>query len=128
MAQGSTHEPTDTTRAIVRELAGFGIAQDRIAQRIEIDGNTLRKHYREELDTGMIEANLEVAKALFAHATGGNVAACIFWMKTRCGWSEKSPPVEVEEPLPMDLSKLTRDELHELTRLYEKMGGQPSGL
>jgi len=124
MAQGSTHEPTDTTRAIVRELAGFGIAQDRIAQRIEIDGNTLRKHYRKELDTGMIEANLEVAKALFAHATGGNVAACIFWMKTRCGWSEKSPQTEpAEESAQWDLSKLTRDERNELIRIYEKMGG-----
>ncbi len=30
-----------------------------------------------------------MAKSLFNLAIGGNVAACIFWMKARAGWTER---------------------------------------
>jgi len=51
---------------------------------------TLRKHFRDELDRGMTEANAKVAQSLFQMATQGkNVAAAILWMKARAGWREK---------------------------------------
>jgi hypothetical protein len=97
--QGVRYEPTDEQQRTVRAMSGFGIPQDDIATLLEIDLKTLRKHFRHELDRGSIEATAKVAQSLFNMATQGqNVAAAIFWMKVRGGWSEKIRPelVEVE--------------------------------
>ena len=86
-------EPTDEQRRLVRALAGFGVPQDDIAKHLDIDPKTLRKHFRPDIDRGALEANAKVAQSLFQMATqGGNVAAAIFWMKVRGGWSEKPRP------------------------------------
>lgn len=83
------HKPSAETRAQVEALAGYGIQQEQIAQYLAIDAKTLRKHYRKELDGGATKANVMVARALHKNATdNANVAAQIFWMKTRCGWKE----------------------------------------
>ncbi len=84
------YEPTPDQRRTVKTMAGFGIPHTDIAPFIGIDTKTLRKHFREELDRGMTEANAKVAQSLFQMATQGkNVAAAIFWMKARAGWREK---------------------------------------
>ena len=82
--------PTDETRRTVRAMAGYGVPHAQIATFIRIDPKSVRKHYRDELDRGMIEANAKVAQTLFTLATvDKNVAAAIFWMKARAGWREK---------------------------------------
>src|SRR5450755_4071517 len=84
-------EPTDEQRRTVRAMSGFGVPQPDIATHVSIDPKTLRKHFREELDRGSIEATTKVAQSLFRMATeGNNVAAAIFWMKARAGWREKN--------------------------------------
>jgi hypothetical protein len=89
----ASREPTDEQRRLVRALAGFGVPQDDIAKHLDIDPKTLRKHFRSDLDRGALEANAKVAQSLFQMATQGqNVAAAIFWMKVRGGWSEKLRP------------------------------------
>ena len=71
-------------------MPGFGISQPDVATHLGIDPKTLRKHFREELDRGSIEANAKVAQSLFQMATEGKVvAAAIFWMKTRAGWPRR---------------------------------------
>lgn len=83
-------EPTDEQRKTVMAMAGYGIPQEGIGTVIGIDLKTLRKHFREELDKGDLVATSKVAESLYRMATtGGNVAAAIFWMKARAGWSEK---------------------------------------
>ena len=75
---------------MARAMAGLGLPQDQIALLLEIDPKTLRKHFRDDLDRGMAEANVKVGQSLFNMATqGNNVAAAIFWMKARAGWREK---------------------------------------
>ena len=62
-----------------------------IARVVGIDPKTLRKHYRDELDTGQIKANAKVTESLYRKATGEGreaVVAAIFWLKTRAGWKE----------------------------------------
>ena len=84
-------EPTDEQRRTVKAMSGFGVPQPDIAVHLGIDPKTLRKHFREELDRGSIEATTKVAQSLFQMATSGNnVAAAIFWMKARAGWREKN--------------------------------------
>src|SRR5579864_1152948 len=91
-------EPTEDQRRTVHALSGYGVPQEGIAIHIGIDAKTLRKHFRDELDRGSVEATAKVAQTLFHLATvEKNVAAVIFWMKARAGWREKSQ-VELSGP------------------------------
>lgn len=85
------HSPTPEQRKLVSALTSFGITQQDICTQIEIDLKTLRKHYKSELAKSITMANAKVAESLFKMATQkGNVAAAIFWAKTRMGWREVS--------------------------------------
>jgi len=81
----------------VRYLAGLGVSQDDIAKIIGCCPKTLRKRFRNELDRGAAEANASVAGYLFNSAKGGNVAAPIFWLKTRAHWREGSAPNPISD-------------------------------
>lgn len=91
-----SYKPTDKDRRTVKALAGFGTSHEDIAQTIGIDPKTLRKHFRKELDAGVIEANAKVAQSLYVRATtmtgnpGAQVTAAIWWTKARMGWSDKT--------------------------------------
>ena len=79
---------TDAVREKVRYLAGVGVRQDDIARIIGCSPKTLRKRCRDELDRGVAEANATMFGYLFAAAKGGNIAAIIFWLKTRANLRE----------------------------------------
>lgn len=83
--------PTDLHRTTVRSLAAYGIPHEQIANMIGLrSAKTLRRHFREELTHGSIEATAQVSQTLYQMATSGEEPACtIFWMKTRAGWREK---------------------------------------
>lgn len=85
------HKPEPVTRRQVEAMAGYGVPESDIARVVGVDPKTLRKHYREELDTGHVKANAKVAENLFRKATGEGreaVIAAILWLKTRAGWKE----------------------------------------
>lgn len=94
------YAPTPQDRQRVKSLAAAGMAQDKIALSLGISKNTLTANFREELDLGLAEANAAVASALFKNATGGNVTAQIFWLKTRAGWTEKQEVNEISHVFP----------------------------
>ena len=79
----------EALREKVAHLAGLGVPQEDIAKIVGCSPKTLRKCFRDELDRGAAEANAIVAGCLFAAAKGGNIAAMIFWMKTRARWREQ---------------------------------------
>lgn len=82
--------PTDQERKQVEALSGYGLPQKQIAALIRdgIDSNTLDKHFRKELDTGIAKANAQVGKTLFQKAVGGDTASCIWWSKAQMRWAE----------------------------------------
>lgn len=86
------HVPNDITRALVESMARIGTRQERIAEAIDINPQTLRKYYRDELHAASLRANAAVANSLFEKATSpthpGAVTAAIFWLKTRAQWTE----------------------------------------
>lgn len=99
------YEPTPDQRRTVKTMAGFGILQEDIAGFLGIGDKTLRRHFREELDRGVTEANAKVAQSLFQMATQGkNVAAAVFWMKARAGLREKH---EVEANVTAEMRTMT---------------------
>lgn len=95
-------------------MAAYGIPELDIARVLSIDAKTLRKHYRDELDTGHVKATAKVAESLYRKAIGDghqSVAAAIFWLKTRGRWRETPQRHEVSM---YDLAKLSDDELDQV--------------
>ena len=82
----------EAVRERVRHLAGVGVRQDDIARIIGCASKTLRRRLRDDLDRGVAEANATIAGYLFAAAKAGNIAAIIFWLKTRARWRERARP------------------------------------
>jgi hypothetical protein len=79
--------PTDEQRNKVKALVAVGIPHEEIARQIGVRSpKTLRKHFREELDRGVVEANASVAGELYKAAKGGDVNAQKFWLMCRAGW------------------------------------------
>src|ERR1700704_3440700 len=106
------HQPDPSQRRQVEAMAAYGIPETDVSRIVGIDPKTLRKYYREELDLGEAKANAQVAGFLFNSAKNGNVAAQIFWLKTRAKWRET--PLELRHSGAIarkDLSELTDEEL-----------------
>jgi hypothetical protein len=107
------HKPDPFQRRQVEAMAGYGVPETDIARVLAIDPKTLRKHYREELDTGQVKATAKVAESLFHKATGDgaqSVTAAIFWLKTRGGWRETPQQHQVDLAV-RDLSSVSDEEL-----------------
>jgi hypothetical protein len=105
---------------MVEHHAAIGTPHDQIAKLLMLSRNTLKRHYREELDLGLARAAAVVGGTLFAEAKRGNITAAIFWMKTRGGWRETAKfehggidgkPIEVRQ---LDASRLSKSTLAEL--------------
>jgi hypothetical protein len=85
------HTPTENDRRQVLTMAAMGIMLKDICTVMQLDPTTLKRHYRRELDTADIEANVRVAQALYKNAVNhNNVTAQIWWTKSRMGWKDSS--------------------------------------
>src|SRR3954469_19432920 len=73
---------TEELQEKVRRLAARGVPQEDIAKIIGCAPQTLRRRFRQELNSGAAEANVVVAASLFDAAKAGNVSAQKFWSKT----------------------------------------------
>ena len=92
-------------------MAAYGTPEVDIDKVLAIDPKTLRKHYREELDTGQIKANSRVAESLYRKALGDgsqSVTAAIFWLKTRGRWKET---INIDAQLAVTTHEQALDEL-----------------
>ena len=122
-------KPTTEQRKLVETMAAVGIPGESICRVIGVSGKTLRKHCREELDLAEAKANAEVAGFLFNSAKSGNVAAQIFWLKTRAGWKEPVP-VQVQHSGAVgiyDLSKIPTHELRTVIAILSAAGTAQGG-
>ena len=133
--EGTGFHPTEDQKKLVDQLAGYGIPEADIARLVinpkskePISPVTLRKHFRDELDTGHVRANEKVVGALLKNATtgtetypGGIPTAQIFWLKCRGKGQWKDRHVlEVETP-PSDLEEKEIDDA--IVRLLNKAKG-----
>ena len=84
-------KPTAEDRKMVKTLAAFGVRHEEIARRIGIRSpKTLRKHFREELDFGALDANLQVSGTAYKMATSGKFPVMtMFWLKSQAGWNDR---------------------------------------
>jgi hypothetical protein len=100
--------PTEEQRQLVKVMSAYGIRQTDSATEVGLRSpKTLRKHFRQVLDHGRIEANFKVAQTLFKMATSGRqVFATIHWLNSQAGWRKKS--VMMPSPVP-DIDLLVTD-------------------
>lgn len=82
--------PSEESRHLVVVMVAGGIQQKEIAAALKIDHTTLCKHYRDELDQGMVRANTQVVANLYRQ-TKDNVRAAEFWLTNRdaARWAHK---------------------------------------
>ena len=82
------YKKTDEDAKNVEALTIAGVPQKLVSKILKISEPTLRKHYRDELDTSKAKANAVISQSLFKLARECNVTAQIFWLKTQAGWKE----------------------------------------
>ena len=82
--------PTDEEREMVEKLSGFGLQQESIAAMVRdgIHVDTLRTHFKRELELGRAKANGKIGKTLFDKAMAGDTGSLIWWTKTQMRWAE----------------------------------------
>ncbi|MEY8118441.1 hypothetical protein AB9F26_09265 [Falsihalocynthiibacter sp. BN13B15] len=121
-----THTPSEDQRHIVEVLVAGGTPKTTIAKALDIGMNTLRRHYKDELENGLELANAKVVRRLFRLIEQGSTPATIFWLKTRAGWKE-GQTLEIkqkQEHPPHDFSKLTAEERADLRTKLEIVVGR----
>jgi hypothetical protein len=106
------YEPSARDREQVKMMSAMGIPDYDIAKVIGLSGPTMRKYFAQELEVGHIQANAQVAQSLFRQATDKekpSVAAAIFWLKARAGWSEAVKTEEGKKEQQERLSRTAED-------------------
>jgi hypothetical protein len=88
------HVPTPISRELVKSLVALGEPQEKIADIIDIDEKTLRKHYREELDHSLPLLLSRVANTAYKKALDGDPKMIELVLKCRARWSAYKPPEE----------------------------------
>lgn len=87
------YEPTHEDRAFVENAAAVGIAHTVLSENFGIDPKTLRKHFRTELNSGMLKAHMQVGAGLFNMATKSKdekvrLEASKWYSARQMGWKE----------------------------------------
>ena len=104
---------------MVERAVGLGITQERIAGLLGISKVTLEKHFREELERGMVSVEYKVGNSLVDQALKGNVNACALYLSHRAGWKE----TKVIENKDSRLESMSDDEIiRELADRANKLG------
>ncbi|NAZ37164.1 hypothetical protein [Rubellimicrobium sp. CFH 75288] len=93
------HQPTEKDRMLVTLLKAQGAKEDFIARKIGVCLNTLKQHYREELDFGKEEVDAKVGASLITAAMNPQhpkwFSAAVWYSRSRMGWGgarEADPP------------------------------------
>ena len=92
MAIHNPHEPTPELRQRVCDLVMSGAPIHIICEIIDINDDTLRKHYDKELKTAKTVAIERIGKTVYQQALQGDSKAQALYLKTQGsshGWVEK---------------------------------------
>lgn len=90
----------------VSELAAKGLTNLQIAQSLGISQSTFYRwsesfpEFSDACAQGRAKGEIAVANCLYELALSGNITAIIFYLKCRCGWSEKGPKEQETESKP----------------------------
>jgi AraC-like DNA-binding protein len=111
-------EPTTDQRALVQNAAAFGINQADIANQLNIDEKTLRKHFREELNSGKFKVDMLAGRTVTELMKSGEervrLDAAKYYTARRMGWKESNVSEHVgKDGGPIENKDVTARELFE---------------
>ena len=134
--RGKTWKPTQAERETIQRWGAY-LSEAEIAKRLGVSRNTLRKHCKDLLELGRIEAKADVAQSLIMMATGRqevietdkrgrqrrklvsvapNFQAGKFYLMAQCGWRPYDPPNknQVDPPDTQKQMRMLRTALAEI--------------
>lgn len=115
---------TADQRALVAELAGYGLTWAQIASALKLNVRTLQRHCQEDYDNGKNIAIGMVAGQLFKKALSGHPASVFFYLKTQAGWKETNKTEitgENGEPIKTETtSELSSKQIEALVRALDR--------
>lgn len=115
----NAHVVTHNSKQRVADLACAGIPVYLIAQILDIDDDTLRKHYSKQLTTSQAELVEKISKVVAIQAQEGNEKSQALYLKTQAakfGWVEK----QVVENVANNETQELRDKIAALEDKYSK--------
>lgn len=90
--------PNKRDQQQVEVLSGMGASPEFIAKHLNLSTSDLATHYAKELQHGIEEANLQVAKTFHEMATSGDhPTLTLAWMRMRAGWNDQTNPLATQE-------------------------------
>src|ERR1019366_1365625 len=95
------YTPSAEQRALVENASAFGLTQPQIAAQLKMDEKTLRKHFREELDSGKFKIDMVAGGAIVAGMKSNDervrLDAAKYYTARRMGWKETTTQEMVGE-------------------------------
>lgn len=92
--QPHEHRPTELTKAKVEGFSCAGFTQEQIAKYLEIDVDTLVKHYRAELHNAKLDKISQISGNVYKKALEGDEKMMEFVLKCQGRWSYAKAPEE----------------------------------
>ena len=90
------HEPSLESKAKVIGFVCAGFSQTQIANYLDIDEKTLRKHYRYELDNAKMEKISALSNNAYKMAMDGDQKMTEFVLKCQGRWSYAKSPEDAD--------------------------------
>lgn len=103
--QGLEHKPTRETRATVVTRKARGCSQAEIAESMDINVDTLYKHYEVELRIAKPEADDKVYSKLMQRIDAGSDKLIDLYARTQLGWRTADSKAQVDATI--ELAKAT---------------------
>lgn len=114
----------------VERMASQGLDLDTIAAILGTSERTLRRRLSDQPEAvaaykkGRSRGEALATQKLHAQIKRGNIAAIIFFLKTRCGWREtKAEPTTAAAQTPQDYAKAVREAQSQAAQLHKPAEG-----
>lgn len=95
----------------VTHLASIGMTWKQIATVIDVPLATAERHFGAAYKKGRVHAEKHVMGVLWRHIESPDpktsLPACMFFLKTKCGWRERERKKDAEKPVEQEQQKLT---------------------
>jgi AraC-like DNA-binding protein len=112
----AVYNPSAEQRALVENASAFGLTQPQIAVQLKMDEKTLRKYFREELDSGKFKVDMVAGGAIVAGLKSNDervrLDAAKYYTARRMGWKETTTQETVgKDGGPIETKDVTAREL-----------------